>query len=268
MTNSPKGFGDPDELDDPDSLGDRFDDFKDRVEKAAVQAEYATGDREESYEEARSGAMVRMARMSFGFLVLIVGIAALPLPGPGWLIIAGGLTILAKDVAWAERLLRYIRKKIPGIPEDGKIPPSQIATIAVMTLAAIAMSLWWTLGRGSDTIQAGIYEVTSSIDSVNSLTSDSLDATITISDEGPLVITSGCGQVEIAVTERSKSAFSLGDPSGSNCSQDAPIHAVIEALANQEAKLTYETDGLKNWFFADNYLATVTTAKITLSVSK
>ena len=39
-------------------------------------------------------------------VVVIVGIIALPLPGPGWLIIAGGLTILSKDVAWADRLLR------------------------------------------------------------------------------------------------------------------------------------------------------------------
>ncbi len=118
------------------------------LEEAAIEAEYATGEREESAEAARSHIFVRLARMTFGFIVLIIGIIAIPLPGPGWLIVAAGLAILAKDVAWAERLLRYIRKRVPGVPEDGKIPPSTMVTMAVITLAAVAVSLWWTLGRG------------------------------------------------------------------------------------------------------------------------
>lgn len=121
--------------------------FVDELKEAAIAAEFETGEREATVEEAQSHALVRFARMGFGFLVVIVGIIALPLPGPGWLIIAGGLTILSRDVAWADRLLRYIRKKVPGIPEDGKIPRSSLITMAVVTLAAVAVSLWWTFGR-------------------------------------------------------------------------------------------------------------------------
>ncbi len=119
----------------------------DRIEDAAIRAEFETGEREETVEEAKAHALVRAGRMTLGFLTVIVGIIALPLPGPGWLIIAGGLTILAKDVAWADRALRYIRRRIPGIPEDGKIPRSQKITIAVITLAAVSVSLWWSFGR-------------------------------------------------------------------------------------------------------------------------
>ena len=118
-----------------------------RLEEAAIRAEFETGEREATVEEAKAHALVRIARMTLGFIVVIIGIIALPLPGPGWLIIAGGLTILAKDVAWADRALRYIRRRIPGIPEDGKIPRSQKITIAVITLAAISVSLWWSFGR-------------------------------------------------------------------------------------------------------------------------
>lgn len=125
-----------------------FDEIKDRVEDALVQAEFETGEREATVEEAKSHALVRVARMSLGFFVVILGIILMPLPGPGWLIVAGGLTILAKDVAWADRALRYIRKKVPGIPEDGKIPRSSMVTMAVMTLAAVSVSLWWSFGRG------------------------------------------------------------------------------------------------------------------------
>jgi uncharacterized protein (TIGR02611 family) len=126
---------------------EKFDELRERVEEAAIKAELETGEREGSVEEAKAHALVRVARMTLGFLIVILGIVLLPLPGPGWLIIAGGLAILSKDVAWADRLLRYIRKRIPGIPEDGKIPRSSIVTMVVVTLAAVAVSLWWTLGR-------------------------------------------------------------------------------------------------------------------------
>lgn len=121
--------------------------FLDELREAAIEAEFATGEREDTVEEAQSSVIVRLARMTGGFLLLIVGIIMLPLPGPGWLVIAAALTILAKDIAWADRALRFVRRKVPGIPEDGKIPRSTILVGAVLTLAAVAISLWWTTLR-------------------------------------------------------------------------------------------------------------------------
>jgi uncharacterized protein (TIGR02611 family) len=40
-----------------------------------------------------------------GFVVVLVGLAMIPLPGPGLLVIAAGLAVLALEFAWAERLL-------------------------------------------------------------------------------------------------------------------------------------------------------------------
>jgi uncharacterized protein (TIGR02611 family) len=40
-----------------------------------------------------------------GFTVLVLGVAMLVLPGPGLLVIVVGLTILALEFAWAERML-------------------------------------------------------------------------------------------------------------------------------------------------------------------
>jgi uncharacterized protein (TIGR02611 family) len=40
-----------------------------------------------------------------GFTIVIVGIALLVLPGPGLLVIAAGLGMLALEFAWAERVL-------------------------------------------------------------------------------------------------------------------------------------------------------------------
>lgn len=116
---------------------------REELEQAAIDAELATGEREKTREAARSHVVVRIARMALGFAVLIAGVAMMVLPGPGVLAIAGGLFILAPDVAWADRLLQQLRKRVPGIPEDGKIPRSQIITMSVMGLGAVAASVWW-----------------------------------------------------------------------------------------------------------------------------
>jgi|TARA_B110000211_G_C13864708_1_gene458142 uncharacterized protein (TIGR02611 family) len=115
--------------------------------EAAIAAEFETGEREETVELARAHIATRLARMTLGTVVVILGVAMLVLPGPGILAIAGGLFILAKDVAWADRLLQHLRKKVPGIPDDGKIPRSQIVTMSVMGLGALAVSAWWFLIR-------------------------------------------------------------------------------------------------------------------------
>ena len=53
----------------------------------------------------------RIAVTIAGFAVLLAGIALLVLPGPGWLLIFIGLTILATEYVWAERLLKTARRK-------------------------------------------------------------------------------------------------------------------------------------------------------------
>lgn len=44
-----------------------------------------------------------------GSLVLIVGIIAIPYPGPGWLIVFSGLAILATEFEWAQRVLDFAK---------------------------------------------------------------------------------------------------------------------------------------------------------------
>ena len=49
-----------------------------------------------------------------GFAIIVAGLALIPLPGPGWLIVFAGLALLSTEFAWAERLLRYARAKVYG----------------------------------------------------------------------------------------------------------------------------------------------------------
>ncbi len=126
MADAPAG-DEPDDTDDPTrhSIGERIHDLGERIEEAAVEAEFRTGVHEDTVEEAKAHIALRLARMTLGFLTVLVGIILLPLPGPGWVIIAGGLVILSQDFVWAERTLRYVRSKVPGLPEDGSIPATR-----------------------------------------------------------------------------------------------------------------------------------------------
>ena len=53
----------------------------------------------------------RMAWASWD-LVLLLGLATIPLPGPGWLTVIGGLFILATEFLWAERLLEFTKRHV------------------------------------------------------------------------------------------------------------------------------------------------------------
>ncbi|MDQ1513008.1 MAG: hypothetical protein QOC59_850 [Microbacteriaceae bacterium] len=49
-----------------------------------------------------------------GVLIVAAGIVAIPLPGPGWLIVLAGLFVLATEFSWAERLLEFTRRQVTG----------------------------------------------------------------------------------------------------------------------------------------------------------
>lgn len=55
--------------------------------------------------------MKRIATAIVGGIVLVVGVIAIPYPGPGWLIVFTGLAILATEFTWAQRVLEFARHK-------------------------------------------------------------------------------------------------------------------------------------------------------------
>ena len=118
----------------------------DALREAAIEAEYDTGVREETEEEARAAIHVRLARMTLGTFLVVAGVAMLALPGPGWLTIAGGFAILAKDVAWAARALEWVRRRLPG-DETEPIPTRVIVLSVAVAVVAMAGSIWWTFIR-------------------------------------------------------------------------------------------------------------------------
>jgi uncharacterized protein (TIGR02611 family) len=47
-----------------------------------------------------------------GGIIVATGIVLIPFPGPGWLIVLGGLAVWAIEFAWAQRLLSFTRAQL------------------------------------------------------------------------------------------------------------------------------------------------------------
>ncbi|WP_190196854.1 TIGR02611 family protein [Streptomyces djakartensis] len=47
-----------------------------------------------------------------GLAVVVTGIIMLPLPGPGWVVIFGGMAIWATEFVWAQLVLRWTKRKV------------------------------------------------------------------------------------------------------------------------------------------------------------
>jgi hypothetical protein len=116
------------------------------LEQAAIEAELATGRREESIAEAKRHILIRIGRVFLGTIVVIAGLLMLPLTGPGMLTIAAGLALLASDVPFARNLLESVRKRLPA-DADGKVSKPVVIGGLVVSVVTVAFSLWWTFFR-------------------------------------------------------------------------------------------------------------------------
>ncbi len=76
----------------------------------------------------------RVIQIGAGILLLLSGIAMIFVPGPGLLTALVGLNLIKPDNA----VVRWIRLKVPGIPEDGKVPKRYLA-IGLLFFAATAV---------------------------------------------------------------------------------------------------------------------------------
>ncbi len=121
---------------------ERFEEF----EKAAIEAEFETGRREESVAEAKRHILIRIGRVFLGTIVVIAGLLMLPLPGPGMLTIAAGLALLASDVPFARKLLENVRKRLPA-DADGNVSKPVVVGGLIVSAITVGVSLWWTFFR-------------------------------------------------------------------------------------------------------------------------
>lgn len=91
----------------------------------------------------------RVVIAAVGAVVVILGLIAIPLPGPGWLIVFLGLGIWATEFDWAARLLNYARRKVDAWNDWLRPKPLWVkGFVALLTCAFVLGVLWCTFKFG------------------------------------------------------------------------------------------------------------------------
>ena len=81
----------------------------------------------------------RIAFMILAFVVVLAGLALVPLPGPGWAIVFVGLGMLALEFEWAEKLMEKILNRLEAAQESAKnATPLQKTLMTAATVLGIA----------------------------------------------------------------------------------------------------------------------------------
>jgi uncharacterized protein (TIGR02611 family) len=78
-----------------------------------------------------------------GWVLVVAGIAALVLPGPGLLMLAAGLVILSQEYEWAERRVEPIKNKALRGAAEGVETPLRITLSTIFALVLVACGVLW-----------------------------------------------------------------------------------------------------------------------------
>jgi hypothetical protein len=93
---------------------------------------------------ARGGATAkRIVLETLGWLLVVGGIAALVLPGPGLLALFAGLALLSQQYEWAERRLAPVKKKALETAEDSVRTWPRILGSSVAGVLLVAAGVLW-----------------------------------------------------------------------------------------------------------------------------
>lgn len=96
-------------------------------------------------DETRSNPAKRVAALVGGGLVLLVGIVLLVLPGPGLLLVLGGLIILANEFPAVEKYVDPVQDRAMKAAEDSVSSPLRIAGSVLAGVALLAAGVVWGL---------------------------------------------------------------------------------------------------------------------------
>lgn len=92
-----------------------------------------------------SAKVYRVAVFLLGLVIVVLGVLLIPFPGPGWLIVLGGLAIWATEFERAQRVLELVRTYLRRWEEWVKRQSLVVkGLLGLVGLAFIATVLWLT----------------------------------------------------------------------------------------------------------------------------
>ena len=91
------------------------------------------------------GTFKRVVLEVVGWLLVVVGIAALVLPGPGLLALAAGLAVLSQQYEWAERRMRPVERQAKKTAAESVQSWFRISLSLLLVAWLVAMGVLWLL---------------------------------------------------------------------------------------------------------------------------
>jgi uncharacterized protein (TIGR02611 family) len=80
-----------------------------------------------------------------GLLIVAGGLALVPLPGPGWLVVIFGIIVWASEFAWAERLRDWVQGRLRGW-SDWLVPKAwYVKALVVLATGVLVAGLFYLL---------------------------------------------------------------------------------------------------------------------------
>ncbi len=125
----------------------------DETKADGAKSEQALGSRAPEFIKARRVLHLswQVGIFAVGLAVVVVGIILLPLPGPGWVVIFGGMAIWATEFVWAQLVLRWTKRKVTEAAQralDPKVRRRNIilTTIGLVIIGALLGIYLWKFG--------------------------------------------------------------------------------------------------------------------------
>jgi uncharacterized protein (TIGR02611 family) len=89
---------------------------------------------------------LKIAVALVGGAIVVLGLIMVPAPGPGWLVVIGGLSVLAIEYAWARHALDFVRERVRAWTHwIGARSPVIRAAVGSASLVLLAVGLWASL---------------------------------------------------------------------------------------------------------------------------
>lgn len=92
-----------------------------------------------------TGAAKKVLLTALGWLLVVAGVAALVLPGPGLILLFAGLAVLAQQYTWAERWLEPVELRALRSAAQGVETWPRVIMSTVFSLAVGAFGVLWIL---------------------------------------------------------------------------------------------------------------------------
>jgi len=84
-----------------------------------------------------------------GWAVLLLGLVMIPYPGPGWVVVFVGLSILAQEFRWAKDLHMFARGKYDRWQGWTSAQPAYIRVLFwCLTAVTVIVTVWLVNGYG------------------------------------------------------------------------------------------------------------------------